>query len=57
VLLEKSNRGAGMNPDELLKKYTAGERDFFLANLSGAKLQHANLRGADFTHANLAKLT
>lgn len=42
-----------MDREELLKRYSRGERDFSDANLSGADLSGAYLRGADLRNASL----
>jgi len=44
-----------MNPDELLSRYQAGERDFFLIDVNGVNLMGATLRAVDLTHANLSQ--
>jgi uncharacterized protein YjbI with pentapeptide repeats len=51
-------RMQGMDTQELLKRYQAGERDFILvslpqADLHAADLYHANLSGADLRRADL----
>jgi Uncharacterized low-complexity proteins len=40
---------------ELLKRYTAGERDFGGVDLRGAYLSEAILSGADFRQADLSR--
>ena len=42
-----------MTPDELIQRYTAGERNFRRVNLSDEILIWADLRGADLRGANL----
>lgn len=42
-----------MDVDELVQRYTAGERDFTGVNLTGANLSGINLSGANFTQAFL----
>ena len=42
-----------MNREELLKRYSAGERDFSCDNFSGADLSGADLRGVNLHGADL----
>jgi uncharacterized protein YjbI with pentapeptide repeats len=42
-----------MNPNELLRRYAAGERNFSGVDLSGADLSGAYLHNTNFTKANL----
>ena len=42
-----------MDANELLERYTAGERDFQGLNLHGVFLGGADLTGANLTKANL----
>lgn len=49
-----------MEPDELVRRYAAGERDFSGvdlsgANLAGVNLAEADLSGADLSYANLSR--
>jgi uncharacterized protein YjbI with pentapeptide repeats/very-short-patch-repair endonuclease len=44
-----------MDASELLKRYTAGERDFSNYDLKGANLIDAKLSSADLSRANLSK--
>ena len=43
-----------MNREELIKRYSKGERDFSCANLRGANLSDAELSGADLRGADLS---
>ena len=44
-----------MNRDELVRLYTAGERDFSGVDLSDVKLKGVELIGVNFSNANLSK--
>ncbi|HEY9622381.1 MAG TPA: pentapeptide repeat-containing protein [Crinalium sp.] len=43
-----------MDANEVLKRYTDGERNFRLQDLKNLSFVQANLSGADFTGANLS---
>lgn len=43
-----------MNRDELLRLYTAGEREFSGVDLSGVKLKGVELIGVNFSNGNLS---
>ena len=43
-----------MDREELLKRYSKGERDFSHTDLSHTDLSHAYLSGADFSHTDLS---
>lgn len=43
-----------MNREDLLKRYSAGERDFSCVNLRHSDLRGVDLRGAELRHANFS---
>ncbi|BAY25487.1 pentapeptide repeat protein [Calothrix sp. NIES-2100] len=46
-----------MNRDEILRLYTAGERDFSSVDLSGVNLKDVELIAVNFRNANLSNAT
>ncbi len=54
--IEAKFRALKIRPDELLRQYGAGERDFRGINLSDQTLNRVNLSGVNFSQANLANI-
>jgi len=52
--IHRTGKSTGMEADELLRRYAAGERDFRKVDLSSANLTKANLSGINLSGANLS---